>query len=185
MTNSGFVAFSGIATAAMMLLDGLALRVLPDYTASAAVIEQPAAGPGWPDRAYRLQWEVAHIPDQVATSTVVAVPVAVRNNGDRVWPASQVFVSYHWFRDEQLVVWDGKRTSLPRDLRAGGRTEMSVHVATPTEPGSYVLMLTLVHELVAWFEQKGATPILRPVTVRPPVHADCGVSGSIPCPATR
>jgi urease beta subunit len=165
---SGLIVVSGLIAVAVML-----------------AAETSVAGQAWPDRAYRLQWEVAHIPEEVATSTVVAVPVAVRNTGDRTWPASQVFVSYHWLRDEQLVVWDGKRTSLARDLRAGNRTEVSVHVATPAEPGSYVLMLTLVHELVAWFEHKGATPIVRPVTVRSPVHAACGVSGSMPCPAAQ
>jgi hypothetical protein len=185
MKAPGLIVVSGLTAAAVMLAVGDAVRALPGPTVFAAVVEQPAAALAWPDRAYRPQWEAAHIPGEMAASTVVAVPVAIRNNGDRVWPASQVFVSYHWLRDEQLVVWDGKRTSLPRDLRAGSRTALSVHVMTPSEPGSYVLMMTLVHELVAWFEQKGATPIVRPVTVRTLVRAECGVSGSTPCPAAQ
>ena len=110
----------------------------------------------------------------------------MRNTGNRVWPASQVFVSYHWFRDDRLVVWDGERTPFPRDLRAGSRAALSVRVATPAEPGSYVLKLTLVHELVTWFEHKGATMIIRPVAVRPPTQSvDCGSSGSTPCTAAQ
>lgn len=177
---------SRTTVAVMVLVVGHAVRVLPDQTARAVVVEQAVAGPVWPDQAYRVEWEAAHVPEEVAASSRIAVAVTVRNNGDRVWPASQVFVSYHWLRDERLVVWDGERTRLPRDLRAGSRAPLSVHVATPAEPGSYVLTLTLVHELVAWFEHRGATPIVRAVAVRTRSQdADCGVSGSTPCPAVR
>jgi hypothetical protein len=180
------VGVSGVAAAALALVCGQAVRALPDQAVFAAMIEQSAARPAWPDRAYRVEWADAHIPGEVVTSSKIAVPVTVRNIGDQVWPASEVFVSYHWFRGDQLVVWDGERTRLPRDLRAGGRAAVSVHVATPTEPGSYVLKLTLVHELVTWFEHKGAIPMVQPVAVRPRIPgADCGVSGSTPCLSTR
>jgi hypothetical protein len=140
----------------------------------------------WPDQAYRVEWEEAHIPEEVAASSKIAIPVTVRNNGDRAWPASQVFVSYHWYRDDRLVVWDGIRTAFQRDVRPGSRAALSMRVATPNEPGSYVLMVTLVHELVAWFEQKGATTVVRPVTVRPPTQsADFGISGATPCTAAQ
>jgi hypothetical protein len=184
--DSGVIVVSGVAAAVVMLAAGHAARVLPAQTALAAAIESPAAGPAWPDRAYRVEWEEIHIPEEMAVGTKIAVPVTLRNAGDRVWPASQVFVTYHWLRDQQLVVWDGERTRLPRDLRAGSRAGVSVHVATPTEPGSYVLMLTLVHELVTWFEHKGAKPIVRPVAVRLRIPgAECGVSGATPCLSSR
>jgi len=140
----------------------------------------------WPDQAYRVAWEEAHIPEEMSASVKVAIPVIVRNTGDRAWPASQVFVSYHWFRDDRLVVWDGVRTPFARDLRPGSRAAQSVRVATPNEPGSYVLVVTLVHELVTWFEQKGAATIVRPVVVHPPTQsADCDISGSTPCRAAQ
>ena len=140
----------------------------------------------WPDEAYRVDWEEAHIPQEVSASTRIAFPVTMRNTGDRPWPASQVFVSYHWLRDGRLVVWDGERTPLPRELRAGSRAAVSMRVATPHEPGAYVLMVTLVHEQVTWFEQKRASTIVRPVAVRPPtLSADLGCSGSTPCTAAR
>ena len=149
----------------------VALMVLP---VTAAVQE-------WPAEAYRVEWEEAHIPEEVAASARIAVPITLRNSGNRVWPASQVFVSYHWFRDGKLVVWDGERTPLPRDLRAGSRAALSVRVATPSEPGSYVLTVTLVHELVTWFEHKGATMLVRTIAVRPPTRvSDAGAGGSTP-----
>jgi hypothetical protein len=132
----------------------------------------------WPDQAYRVEWQEPHIPDEVVAQRKIAVAVTVRNAGNRVWPASQVVVSYHWLRDAQLVVWDGERTGFPRDLRAGSSAPLSVQVATPTEPGSYVLTLTLVHENVTWFEHRGATMLVRPIVVRPATASlDVGSSG--------
>jgi hypothetical protein len=138
----------------------------------------------WPDQAYRVEWEEAHLPDEVAATITIAVPVTLRNTGNKVWPASQVVVSYHWLRDDRLVVWDGERTALPRDLRAGSRAAVSVRVATPSEPGSYVLNVSLVHENVTWFEHKGATMLVRPVVVRQrTASVDCS-SGVTPCLTT-
>jgi hypothetical protein len=147
---------------------------------------QPVAGPPWPDQAYRVDWAEVHVPAEVAAGVRIAVPVDMRNTGNQVWPVSQVFVSYHWFRDDRLIVWDGERTLLPRDLRAGSRAALAVRVATPPDPGSYVLKLTLVHELVTWFEHRGATMFIQPVAVRPLTQpVDCGSSGPSPCPASH
>lgn len=153
---------------------------------TASITGQAAVGPPWPEQAYRVEWVEAHIPAEVAAGVRIAVPVAMRNDGNRVWPASQVFVSYHWFRDDRLLVWDGERTLLPRDLRAGSSAAMAVRVTTPSEPGSYVLKLTLVHELVSWFEHRGATMFSQPVAVRLPTQlSDCRGSGSTPCTAAQ
>jgi hypothetical protein len=152
---------------------------------TSSIAGQAVVGSPWPEPAYRVEWTEAHVPPEVAADVRIAVPVTMRNSGERVWPVSQVFVSYHWFRDDRLVVWDGERTQLPRDLRAGSRAALAVRVATPVEPGSYVLKLTLVHELVTWFEQRGATMFIQPVAVRPSTRfSDCS-RGSAPCPATR
>jgi hypothetical protein len=140
----------------------------------------------WLDEAYRVGWEEAHVPQEAAANVVLAVPVTLRNRGNRIWPTSQVFVAYHWFRDHKLVVWDGVRTHLPRDLEPGGRATLSARVKTPAESGSYVLQITLVQELVTWFENKGATTIFRPIVVLPPTASvDCGISGSTTCTAAH
>jgi len=151
-------------------------------TATAA-LPQPVAGPPWPEQSYRVEWTEAHVPAEAAAGVRIAVPISLRNDGNRVWPVSQVFVSYHWFRDDRLIVWDGERTVLPRDLRAGSRAELSARVTTPPEPGSYVLKLTLVHELVTWFEHRGAAMFIRPVSVRAPAQVSSCGNGSTPCAA--
>ena len=157
-----------ILRALMAVTIPVAWHVMPHQSAAAAATAQAVVNKSWSAEAYRVQWEDPQIPEEVAADLKMAVPVTVRNIGNRTWPASQVFVAYHWYRDHRLVVWDGERTALPRDLGAGSRVALSVRVVTPAEPGSYVLQLTLVHELVTWFETKGATTVLRPITVRPP-----------------
>jgi hypothetical protein len=170
------------------------LMVMPVTTADQtlrAAADRPAAAVGaralgevWPSEAYRVEWEEAHVPQEAAANLTLAVPVTLRNGGNRVWPASLVFISYHWFRDDTLIVWDGVRTRLPRDVRAGGRASLAVRVKTPAEPGAYVLHLTLVHENVSWFENKGANTFSRPIVVgTTTASVDCG-SDSTSCTAT-
>jgi hypothetical protein len=160
------------------------VRAAPDTPAAPVVAQAPAQA--WPAEAYRVEWYEAHVPQEAATNRVLAVPVTLRNSGNRAWPASVVLLAYHWFRDDQLVIWDGDRTPLPRDLRAGGRVTLVVRVKTPTEPGSYVLQITLVHENVVWFEHKGANIVTRSIVVRPTTtSADCGDTGSTPCRSAR
>jgi hypothetical protein len=147
-----------------------AMSAAPERSALTVVARRPELA--WPNEAYRVQWEEAHVPPEVAANMVLAVPVTLQNSGNRAWPASLVFLAYHWFRDQKLVVWDGERTRLPRDVRAGGRATLAVRVKTPAEPGAYTLQLTLVHENVTWFENMGASMVIRPIVVRTTASAD-------------
>jgi hypothetical protein len=45
-------------------------------------------------------------------------------------------------------------------------------VATPSQQGSYILVLTLVHENVTWFEHRGASTITRTITVGQPTRSE-------------
>jgi hypothetical protein len=145
-----------------------AARSTPGQFAATAPVVQAAAAPPSSSAAYRVLWEEAHVPVEAAAKIVMAVPVTVRNIGNKKWPAASVFLAYHWFRDGHLVFWDGERTALPRDVESGGRASVSVRVTAPAEPGRYVLQLTLVEEHVTWFENKGADTVFRPVVVPPP-----------------
>jgi hypothetical protein len=59
----------------------------------------------------------------------------------------------------------GVRSDLPWPLRPGERITLPILVATPQEPGHYLLQLDLVRELVTWFEDQGAGRLLIPVDV--------------------
>jgi hypothetical protein len=126
-----------------------------------------AQGPAWPDEAYRVEWEEVHVPPEGAGNMLLSVPLTLRNTGNKTWPASAVVISYHWIHNDKLVVWDGVRTALPRDLRAGGRATVAARVKTPAAPGSYLLQITLVHENVVWFEHKGANTFVQSIVVTP------------------
>ncbi|MGA3098419.1 MAG: methyltransferase domain-containing protein [Bryobacteraceae bacterium] len=64
-----------------------------------------------------------------------------------------VHVSYHWVDPEDgTLVHDGLRTALPFDVRPGETALVNARVLAPNSPGRYRLGLTLVQELVAWFE---------------------------------
>jgi hypothetical protein len=106
-----------------------------------------------------------------------AVTVTVRNAGEQTWPATgvgdksanMVSVSYHWLpaTGDNPVVFEGARTPVPTDIAPGQSfTNNSIYVLAPSSPGSYRLQMTMIQEMVAWFDQQGASTVTVPVTVR-------------------
>jgi hypothetical protein len=49
---------------------------------------------------------------------------------------------------------DGDRTALPISLSPGESSALNAVIRTPSEPGKYKLILTMVQEYVAWFNDK-------------------------------
>jgi hypothetical protein len=98
--------------------------------------------------------------------------VEVTNRGRLTWPSSDsdpahpVNVSYHWTDPAgRIAIFDGLRTGLPHDLKAGEKLVMRVAVLSPPEPGSYTLALDMVREGVTWFAQQGSPSLtISPVT---------------------
>lgn len=64
-----------------------------------------------------------------------------------------------------MVVFEGIRTSLPRDLPPGETAALSATIQGPPQEGKFILRLTMVQEGVAWFEKFGGQPLDLPVTV--------------------
>lgn len=104
-------------------------------------------------------------PGQVATTAVT-----ITNTSNENWPsggAYPVHLAYHWIDQSQnVVVWDGERTVLPKDLNAGDSINVQASIKAPDQPGEYVLRMTMLQELVAWFDDKGAKPLTQPVTIK-------------------
>ena len=64
-----------------------------------------------------------------------------------------LLISYHWKNSSgDTAVWDGLRTPLPYTLSPGDATDSIVTVQAPTDPGDYVLEITLLHENVRWYD---------------------------------
>lgn len=90
--------------------------------------------------------------------------VTLKNQSDEPWIRYSEFpvnVSYHWLRPNgEYAVYDGERTPLPRsEIKPGQTVSCVANIKTPDEPGKYQLIITLVQEQVAWFEDKGLKPL--------------------------
>lgn len=112
-------------------------------------------------------------PPAVVAGSRFVVPIEVVNESGESWPSSSdsrwpVNLSYHWLpeQDGELVI-DGERTSLPRRLDAGESAVVEAAIEAPSLPGAYTLRLSMVQEGVAWFDEKGATPLDLAVEVEP------------------
>jgi hypothetical protein len=100
------------------------------------------------------------LPSALRPKEATAIDVDVRNSGVRPWPATgakPVALSYHWYDDatRRLVIFDGVRTPLPRDIDPGVTVRLSTALVAPAQPGRYRLHLELVHEGITWFGEQG------------------------------
>jgi Wzt-like putative exopolysaccharide export protein len=88
------------------------------------------------------------------------IGITIVNRSEQVWVGDSfrpVNLSYHWLKDSgEIMVFDGMRTPLPADgVGPGQALGAEMLVEAPREAGIYILVLTLVQELVGWFEDKG------------------------------
>jgi hypothetical protein len=70
-------------------------------------------------------------------------------------PPNPVHAAYKWLRTESPEI-QGIRTPLPRAVHPQSSLQLKVKVQVPGEPGEYTLRITLVQELVAWFDDLDA-----------------------------
>jgi hypothetical protein len=98
-------------------------------------------------------------PDVIAgpAGALVHVPVRVTNR-TRAWfsstfPYHPVHVAYH-VRDARgsTVVVDGHRTAFTTPLAPGATAALDVAVVLPETAGDYEVVITLVQEAFAWFD---------------------------------
>jgi len=117
--------------------------------------EQVRVGPR-----YRATWLSVAAPNKGTVGETVTFPVRVRNRGAITWPSSgdrPVNLTYKWLdADRNVVVADGLRTHLGREIAPYKEIELEARVQFPPEAGQYILQLDLVHEFVTWFQWKGS-----------------------------
>ena len=87
--------------------------------------------------------------------------VIITNTSVRTWPsagARPVYLSYHWIQPatRRVLILDGVRTSLPRDLAPGESTRVAARVEVPAQLGALTLQWDLVQEDVTWFSERGS-----------------------------
>ena len=126
-----------------------------------------------PLSSYKVEWVNNQIPTEMEAGKDYKVTVTLKNTSEVTWPwtlngRGRVHISYHWLPTDgdKPIVWDGVRSGLPHDIAPGETfTTNEVQVVAPQTPGFYRLQLTLVHENVGWFEQKGASTLIVPVKI--------------------
>jgi hypothetical protein len=122
---------------------------------------------------FKVEFGEQNIPTQMAADKTVPADISVKNASERTWPSKPdqkgryaVSLSYHWLDQRgQVVVFDGLRTALPRDVKPGESVKLNASIRTPQHPGQYTLEVTLVQESVAWFPEKDGGKLTLPVTV--------------------
>ena len=93
----------------------------------------------------------------LAAGQVATIDYTIINRSDYILasaPPHPVHVSYRWLPVDGRAVEEGEpvRSLLPALLPPRGQLRGSAKIITPSLPGEYTLRLTLVQELIAWFD---------------------------------
>lgn len=91
------------------------------------------------------------------------IPVTLANRGRITWQSDQTPVfalSYHWLTGdtEEVVIYDGVRTSFSQPVEPGGDVSVMARVRAPGYPGTYVLVWDVVQEHRTWLSVEGVYP---------------------------
>lgn len=66
-----------------------------------------------------------------------------------------IFICYHIYsEDDEVLIWDGLRTSIMEEINPGERRELIMLIKSPELPGVYKVEPTLLMEGSHWFESK-------------------------------
>lgn len=110
-----------------------------------------------PRSGFRAHVSVPRPPETAQPGSQMTLQVTVRNISGVTWPAAdQIKLGNHWLADKRIVVRDDGRVSLPKDLPPTHDVVLPLVVQVPAEPGSYILELDMVQEMVTWFKDRGS-----------------------------
>lgn len=131
-----------------------------------AVAEAPSV-----QGAYDAQYLNYDGPSEAGPEQEFRAKVTVRNRSFRVRssrrPDAPDYLSYHWLdRQGGVVIWDGERNPLPRDIGPGEEAEVLFRVKTPGKPGKYRLAIELVQEGRSWSSETGVPWLDVPLRLR-------------------
>jgi F5/8 type C domain len=122
---------------------------------------------------YRAAWLSVGAPAEGMIGETVTFPVKIRNDGALIWPSTgnnPVNLTYKWLdANRNVVVADGLRTPLGRDVAPLEEISLQAKVQLPSEAGPYILQMDMVHEFVTWFQWKGSPVHESQVKAKPAV----------------
>ncbi|MEP6809506.1 MAG: sulfotransferase [Chthoniobacterales bacterium] len=111
----------------------------------------------YPEEAKSVSLEILEAPTLVAPAELFWPRVQVWNRGERPLrsgPPYPVYLSYHWLeaQSRRSLDFNGQRTHLFPSVEPQASQIFSMFAVAPATPGDYLLQITIVQELVRWFE---------------------------------
>jgi len=121
------------------------------------IISCEGGSPKLPLAGFKVEFGPHNIPTKMIAAKTVSGDVTIRNGSTRTWPSKPnekgrhaVNLSYHWLGPKrQMIVFDGLRTPLPRDLGPGESATLRATIRRLRRPASIMLHMTMVQEAVA------------------------------------
>lgn len=87
--------------------------------------------------------------------------IKLTNIGSKALNSNQIRVAYHWWKDGQVVHWEGNRTPLEVDLLPQSDYYQYVLVKMPEDPGRYELQVDVIAgPVLGWMHAPARVPIV-------------------------
>lgn len=96
------------------------------------------------------------------------IRVVVKNGSDYLWPGRGEPGGKFFLNAGNIWLYPGTyelvnnldgRTTIPHDVYPGEEIQLPLQITAPNIAGEYVLEIDMVQEGVAWFKDKGSTPL--------------------------
>jgi hypothetical protein len=149
----------------------------PNSPTAKPAVTLKTAGP-LPDNGYKAEITAPEAPSKLRAGQKETITMKVKNASDVVWwqrggeTTDRTDNKFYIAAGSRWLDKDGKPTSeeeghngIPKDLRPGEETEMTLEITAPKQPGEYLLNLDMVQEGVCWFGDKGSPTTKVNVTV--------------------
>lgn len=130
--------------------------------------QQKQAGP-LPDSGFKAQITAPDPPERLRVGQVAIINIKVKNTSDVIWyqrggvTTDRTDNKFYIAAGNRWLDKDGKLTSeteghngIPKDLKPGEETEMTLQITAPKQPGEWTMQLDLVQEGVSWFSERGS-----------------------------
>jgi len=174
-------ALSATTVACLIVTAGCKPKTTTNTAAPAQSTSTPtfsrAAGP-LPDKGFQAQITPVDLPSRLRMGQKETITVKIKNTSDVVWwqrggetndrsdNKFYIALGNHWLdKDEKRTSDLEGHNGIPRDLKPGEESEMTLLITAPKEPGEYTIEFDMVQEGVSWFGDKGSSTTKAKVTV--------------------
>jgi hypothetical protein len=126
-----------------------------------------------PAGAFKAELSLREPPTAMQPGEHRLVDVTITNTSDTTWPALgnarghfRVKVSNTWRKpDGQRFTQGDAFSTFLSDVEPGKTVEVPLPITAPQTPGEYLLEIDLRQDHVAWFRDRGSTPLVHKVAV--------------------